>query len=74
MNLTIVGNLGHDPEIRFTKTGKAVCDISLAVNEKVKRGNGYVDSVTWHRCVLWQRLAEDAKSLRKGQPVCVAGF
>lgn len=73
-NLTLTGRLGRDPEIRFTKTGKAVCDLSLAVNEPMKRGNGFVDSVTWHRIVLWQGLAEDAQSLRKGSVIRVEGF
>jgi single-strand DNA-binding protein len=72
--IIIAGRLGRDPEIRFTKTGKAVCDLNVAVNEKVKRGNGFVDSVTWHRVVLWQGLAEDAQSLRKGSAIRVEGF
>ena len=74
MNITITGRLGSDPRIRYTKGGRAVCDLSLAVNERVKRGAGYVDSVTWHRIVLWQGLAEDAQSLRKGSAIRVEGF
>lgn len=74
MNITVTGRLGHDPQIRYTKTDKAVCDLSLAVNERVKQGAGYVDSVTWHRIVLWQGLAEDAQSLRKGSAIRVEGF
>jgi single-strand DNA-binding protein len=70
----LTGRLGHDPEIRHTKTGKAVCDLSLAVNERVRRGVGFEDSVTWHRVVLWQGLAEDAKSLHKGSAIRVEGF
>ena len=73
-SITITGRLGHNPEIRYTKTSKAVCDLSVAVNEKVKRGNEYTDSVTWHRVVLWQSLAEDAQSLRKGSMIRVGGF
>jgi single-strand DNA-binding protein len=70
----LTGRLGRDPEIRFTKTGKAVCNLSLAVKQREKRGNGYVDSVTWHRVVLWQGLAEDAQALRKGTAIRVEGF
>jgi single-strand DNA-binding protein len=70
----LAGRLGHDPEIRYTKTGKAVCDLSLAVNARVKRGAGFEDSVTWHRIVLWERLATDAQSLRKGSAIRVEGF
>jgi single-strand DNA-binding protein len=72
--MILTGRLGRDPEIRFTKTGKAVCNLSLAVKQRVKRGNGYVDSVTWHRVVLWQGLAEDARSLRQGTAIRVEGF
>ncbi len=72
--VTITGRLGHNPELRHTKAGKAVCDLKIAFNEKVKRGAGYVDSVTWHRIVLWQGLAEDARSLRKGSTIRVEGF
>ena len=74
MNVTITGRLGHNPEIRYTKTRKAVCDLNLAVNKREKRGAGYVDSVTWHRVVLWQGLATDAQSLRKGSAIRVEGF
>ena len=70
----LTGRLGRSPEIRFTKTGKAVCNLSLAVKQRVKQGNGYVDSVTWHRVVLWQGLAEDAQTLRKGTAIRVEGF
>jgi single-strand DNA-binding protein len=70
----LTGRLGKDPEIRYTTTNKAVCNLNLAVTEKVKRGAGFEDSVTWHRIVLWQRLAEDAKDLKKGAVVRVEGF
>jgi len=70
----LTGRLGSDPEIRETKTGKKVSDISVAVNEKKPRGAGFEDSVTWHRVVLWERLATDAQSLRKGSAIRVEGF
>jgi single-strand DNA-binding protein len=72
--MILTGRLGRDPEIRFTKTDKAVCNLSLAVKQRVKRGNGYEDSVIWHRVVLWQGLAEDARSLRQGMAIRVEGF
>jgi single-strand DNA-binding protein len=71
----LVGRVGQNPEVRFTKSGKAVCNLSIAVNSKTKRGNGYVDTVTWHRVVLWQGLAEDAKeTLKKGSLIRIQGF
>lgn len=72
--ITIEGRLGADPVVRITQAGKQVCNLSIAVNKRIPCGNGFEDSVTWHRCVLWQGLAEQAQPLRKGQPVCVAGF
>ena len=66
--------LGRGHEMRCTTRGKAVCNLSLAVKQRVKQGNGYVDSVTWHRVVLWQGLAEDAQALRKGTAIRVEGF
>ena len=70
----LTGRLGRDPEIRFTKAGKAVSNLSLAVKQRVKRGNGYEDTVAWHRIVCWQGLAEDAQALRKGSAIRVEGF
>jgi single-strand DNA-binding protein len=74
VSVTITGRLGHDPEIRHTNAaGKSVCNLSIAVNERVPRGAGYVERTTWHRVVLWQGLAEDARSLRKGSVIRVSG-
>lgn len=70
----LTGRLGKDPEIRYTKTNKAVCNLDLAVNEMVRRGSRFEDSVASHRIVLWQGLAEDAKNLKTGAVVRVEGF
>ena len=72
---TIEGRLGRNPEPRFTKTGKAVCSLRVAVNKKIARGGGYENVVTWHTVVLWETLAEDAQQiLKKGMLVRFAGI
>lgn len=69
-NITIVGNLGQDPELSFTKGGKAKVRFSIADTREV---NGEKET-TWHKCVAWGKTAENIASLfTKGQRVIVAG-
>lgn len=71
----MVGNLGKDPELRYTPQGVAVCDFSLATNEKKKDKSGEMQEVaTWFRVTLWRNQAENAsKYLKKGSPVYIEG-
>ena len=73
--ITIVGNLGKDPELRYTPQGNAVCNISVATNEKRRDKTGDLqDITTWFRITLWGKQAENAsKFLTKGSPVYVEG-
>jgi single-strand DNA-binding protein len=73
--ITIVGNLGRDPELRYTPQGNAVCNFSVATNEKRRDRNGEMQDVTtWFRITLWGKQAENAsKYLTKGSPVYVEG-
>lgn len=73
--ITIVGNLGRDPELRFTPQGTAVCNFSLATNEKKRDKAGEMQDVTtWFRVTLWNKLAENAsKYLTKGSQVYIEG-
>lgn len=76
VNLAIlVGNLGHDPELRYTKNSTAVCTFSLATSEKRKGQDGQVQEFTeWHRVVAWSRLAEICgEYLQKGAKVYIEG-
>jgi len=71
-----VGNLGKDPELRYTPQGDPVCSFSLATNEKRKdKTTGeLVDVTTWFRVTLWGRRAETASQyLTKGRPVYIEG-
>ncbi len=73
--IIIVGNLGRDPELRYTPQGTAVCSFSLATNEKRKDRAGEFQSITtWFRVTLWGKQAENAnKFLTKGNPVYIEG-
>lgn len=73
--IILVGNLGRDPELRYTPQGLAVCDFSMATNERKKDKNGeYHDVPTWFRVTLWRNQAENAtKYLTKGSPVYIEG-
>lgn len=73
--IILVGNLGRDPELRYTPQGLAVCDFSMATNERKKDKSGeWHDVPTWFRVTLWRNQAENAsKYLKKGSPVYIEG-
>ena len=73
--VTIMGNLGKDPETRYTQGGDAVCNITVATSETWKDKNGEKQEKTeWHRIVFFGRQAEIAgEYLKKGRPVLVEG-
>lgn len=63
----IIGNLGSDPEIKYTSSGSAVANLSIATSERWKdRNTGeQKEQVEWHRVVLFSRLAEIAEQYLK---------
>ncbi|HXW55583.1 MAG TPA: single-stranded DNA-binding protein [Candidatus Cybelea sp.] len=71
----LVGRLGRDPETRYTSTGQAVCNFTMATDESFKSRSGERQQRTeWHRIVLWGKLAEIAQQyLKKGQLVYIEG-
>ena len=72
----LIGNLGRDPEMRYTPSGSAVCNVSLATtrNWKDKNSGERVEQTEWHRVVFYDRLAEIAgEYLKKGRSVYVEG-
>ncbi len=71
----LIGNLGADPETRFTQDGTCVCNLRLATTEKFKNRAGEQQEKTeWHRVVLWGRLGEIANQyLKKGARVYIEG-
>ena len=73
--VTLIGNLGRDPEVRHLDNGVAVAKFSVATNENYKDKNGEWQKQTeWHEVVAWRWLAERAeRDLKKGKLVYVEG-
>ncbi|MCY4043089.1 MAG: single-stranded DNA-binding protein [Candidatus Dadabacteria bacterium] len=73
--VTIIGNVGSDPEMKYTASGAAVANFSIATNESWTGKDGQKQERTeWHRIVAWSRLAEICgQYLAKGSPVYVEG-
>ena len=71
--MTIVGNLGRDPEMRYTPSGKPVTNFSVAVNARWTNGDGTDgERVTWYKVACWGKLAEVTNQyLAKGRKVMV---
>ncbi len=72
----IVGNLGRDPEVRYTPNGSAVCNVTVATSrvKKNKESGEKSEDTEWHRIVFFDKLAEIAgEYLKKGRSVYVEG-
>ncbi len=72
----LVGNLGRDPEVRYSPDGAAICNLSVATTSvwRDKATGERREDTEWHRVVLYGRLAEIAgEYLRKGRPVYIEG-
>ena len=71
----LIGNLGKDPELRYTPNSQAVATFSLATTEKWKDKEGkFQEKTEWHNIVAWGKQAEICKEyLKKGSPVYVEG-
>jgi single-strand DNA-binding protein len=73
--MMIIGNLGADPELRYTPSGKAVANLRVAVNDRVRGAGGeWQDETQWFNVELWDEAAERAaERLRKGHKVFAEG-
>ena len=72
----LIGNLGRDPEVRYTPSGSAVCNVTLATTRswKNKDSGEKQEETEWHRIVFYDRLAEIAgEYLKKGRSIYVEG-
>ncbi len=71
----LIGNLGADPEIRYTQSGTQVATFTVATTERWKGQDGQMqESTEWHRIVAWQKLAEICgEYLHKGSKVYIEG-
>ena len=71
----LIGNLGKDPEVRYTQSGTAVAGFSIATGEKFKNKSGeYEERTEWHNVTAWGKLAEICgEYLSKGKTVYIEG-
>ena len=71
----LIGNLGKDPEVRYTTSGTAVASFSIATSERFKNKSGeWEERTEWHNVVLWGRQAEvSGEYLSKGKTVYIEG-
>jgi single-strand DNA-binding protein len=73
IDLVVVGNAGSDPEMRYTPSGTAVTNFSLAINVRVPRDGEWVVETIWVRVTCWGRMAETANQyIKKGDRVLVS--
>jgi len=74
--VALIGNLGRDPEVRYTPSGSAICNVTLATTRswKNKESGDKQEETEWHRIVFYDRLAEIAgEYLKKGKQVYIEG-
>jgi single-strand DNA-binding protein len=73
--IMIIGNLGADPELRYTPSGKAVTELRVAVNDNRKGPDGeWIEETLWFRVSVWEQAAERlAEQLRKGNKIYAEG-
>lgn len=70
----LMGHLGHDPVVRHTTSGRAVCDLRIASNRSIKRGEAWEEQVDWVTVRLWEQRAELAlRFLKKGSALAIEG-
>lgn len=72
--MTIIGNLGADPEVRYSQSGTAMCNLRAAVTERRKEGENFVDHTEWFTLICFGKTAENAQRfLKKGRQVYAEG-
>lgn len=75
-NITIIGNVTKEPELRFTPSGAAVANFTVAVNERRKNAAGEWEDgdATFYECAAWKEMAENvAESIERGSRVVLSG-
>lgn len=72
--ISVIGNLGKDPELRFTQGGTAVCNLRVGVTERRKEGESYKDHTEWFTIICFGKTAETAgQYLKKGRQIYAEG-
>jgi single-strand DNA-binding protein len=72
-HVTFSGNLGQDPEMKYTSGGKELTSASLAVSSSYKKGDEWVNETSWFRLKAWGKVAVQLNGLKKGDLVIVHG-
>lgn len=73
-HVVLVGNITRDIEMKYTQSGTAICPFSIAVNDRVKRGDEWVDEATFVECTAFGKTAEViGEYCSKGSPILVEG-
>ena len=74
-SVTLIGNVGKDPELKTTGNGTAFCNLSIAVNKRYKDDSGETKTITnWFPFTLWGKKAETlSKYIKKGSTIAVSG-
>ena len=72
--ITLIGNVGRDPDIQQTKSGTKVAHFSLATNRRAPADSGEAERTDWHRLTLWNRQAQYAEDfIRTGDRIYIEG-
>lgn len=72
--MIIIGNLGSDPEMRYSQTGTAMCNLRVAVTDRRKDGDNFSDHTEWFTVICFGKIAENAqKFLKKGRQIFAEG-
>jgi single-strand DNA-binding protein len=72
--ITLVGNVGRDPDVQTIASGSKVAHLSLATTRRILRDGAYEERTEWHRLTLWDRLASLAEEyIRKGDRLYIEG-
>jgi single-strand DNA-binding protein len=73
-SVVLIGRLTRDSELKYSTSGNAMCSFALAVNRSVKKGEKWVDEVSYIDCIVFGKTAESmSKYLLKGQQACIQG-
>ena len=71
---TVVGRVGETPKLRYLQSGAGVCNFSVAVSKRYKKGDEWQETTVWYRVAAWERLGERInEGLQKGQIVTLMG-
>jgi single-strand DNA-binding protein len=71
--VTLIGRVGKDAEVRNLENGTSVISFSLATSERYQKNNEWQEITQWHNIVAWRELAERRADLQKGERVLVVG-